>query len=217
MKGSNARNACEPSCIMHHTSQTYIAPTSAPDINFWLVYLYCESELLQSGITWTHFYPRRLIAVGIISALAANIMVSEDVFRQRGVTLLYRSFNLMIQCVLYGEFRILVYIFWSSWYTSSGIYGSLIPVSTYIMMWATLLSLWINHFNWPDKCKAEGSSRFGPENPVRRDSFHVFLVNCVSRSLNGGFNHSHQDLVSHSGSFQVSQRDKPYKWPPGSF
>ena len=41
-------------------------------------------------------------------------MVSEDVFRQRGVTLLYRSFNLMIQCVLYGKFRILVYIFWSS-------------------------------------------------------------------------------------------------------
>ncbi|KAI9433156.1 hypothetical protein H4582DRAFT_2131786 [Lactarius indigo] len=45
-----------------------------------------------------------------------NIMVSENVFHQRGITLLYRTFNLMIQSVLYG------------------IYASLVPVSTYIMM-----------------------------------------------------------------------------------
>jgi hypothetical protein len=35
-------------------------------------------------------------------------MVSENVFRQRGVTLLYRSFNLMIQSILYGKFCILL-------------------------------------------------------------------------------------------------------------
>jgi hypothetical protein len=35
-------------------------------------------------------------------------MVSAYVFRQRGLTLLYRTFNLMIQSVLYGKFRIVI-------------------------------------------------------------------------------------------------------------
>ncbi|KAH9052658.1 hypothetical protein EDB87DRAFT_1816244 [Lactarius vividus] len=52
-----------------------------------------------------------------------NIMVSENVFHQRGITLLYRTSNLMIQSLLYG------------------IYASLIPVSVYIMIQKGLRSL----------------------------------------------------------------------------
>ena len=54
-------------------------------------------------------------------------MVSEDVFRQRGVTLLYRSFNLMIQCPLwqvsYSRLYILVkliYVLRDLWVTYPG-------------------------------------------------------------------------------------------------
>ncbi|KAH9018331.1 hypothetical protein EDB85DRAFT_2276660 [Lactarius pseudohatsudake] len=43
-------------------------------------------------------------------------MVSENIFHQRGITLLYRTSNLIIQSLLYG------------------IYASLIPVSAYIMI-----------------------------------------------------------------------------------
>ncbi|KAH8980065.1 hypothetical protein EDB92DRAFT_1805959 [Lactarius akahatsu] len=43
-------------------------------------------------------------------------MVSKNVFHQRGITLLYRSFNLMIQSLLYGEFRILISFLYSSSY-----------------------------------------------------------------------------------------------------
>ncbi|KAI9456050.1 hypothetical protein BJY52DRAFT_608952 [Lactarius psammicola] len=50
-------------------------------------------------------------------------MVSESVFHQRGITLLYRTFNLIIQSVLYG------------------IYALLIPVSTRIMLKKGLHSL----------------------------------------------------------------------------
>ncbi|KAH8980069.1 hypothetical protein EDB92DRAFT_2094657 [Lactarius akahatsu] len=50
-------------------------------------------------------------------------MVSENVFHRRGITLLYRTFNLIIQSVLYGN------------------YASLVPVSTYIMMKKGLRSL----------------------------------------------------------------------------
>jgi hypothetical protein len=34
-------------------------------------------------------------------------MLSEDIFHQRGITLLYRTSNLIIQSVLYGKFRFL--------------------------------------------------------------------------------------------------------------
>ncbi|KAI9456051.1 hypothetical protein BJY52DRAFT_1151321 [Lactarius psammicola] len=52
-----------------------------------------------------------------------NIMVSDNVFHQRGITLLYRTSNLLIQSILYG------------------VYASLIPVSTYIMIQKGLHSL----------------------------------------------------------------------------
>jgi hypothetical protein len=32
-------------------------------------------------------------------------MISEDIFHQRGITLLYRAANLIIQSGLYGELR----------------------------------------------------------------------------------------------------------------
>jgi hypothetical protein len=32
-------------------------------------------------------------------------MISEDIFHQRGITLLYRGANLIIQSGLYGKFR----------------------------------------------------------------------------------------------------------------
>ncbi|KAI9456054.1 hypothetical protein BJY52DRAFT_609374 [Lactarius psammicola] len=50
-------------------------------------------------------------------------MASENVYRQRGITLLYRTSNIMIQSVLYG------------------IYASLIAISTYIMIQRGLHSL----------------------------------------------------------------------------
>ncbi|KAI9433163.1 hypothetical protein H4582DRAFT_2101774 [Lactarius indigo] len=50
-------------------------------------------------------------------------MVSENVFHQRSVTLLFRTSNLLIQSILYG------------------IYASLIPVSAYIMIQKGLRSL----------------------------------------------------------------------------
>lgn len=43
-------------------------------------------------------------------------MISETVFHERGLTLLYRTSNLIIQSVIYG------------------VYASLIPVSTYLMI-----------------------------------------------------------------------------------
>jgi hypothetical protein len=62
-------------------------------------------------------------------------MVSEDIFHQRGITLLYRTSNLIIQSGLYGKFCILyLYVHSIQAYTCSGIYASLIPTSTYIMM-----------------------------------------------------------------------------------
>jgi hypothetical protein len=54
------------------------------------------------------------------------------------------------------------------------------------------------------RLKEEGSSLIEPENPVRLNSFHVFLVNCIPRCLNGDSNHSHQDVVSHPGLLQFS-------------
>lgn len=50
-------------------------------------------------------------------------MASENVFNQRGVTLLFRTFYLIIQSVIYG------------------IYATLIPISTYIMIQKGLHSL----------------------------------------------------------------------------
>ncbi|KAH9168527.1 hypothetical protein EDB89DRAFT_1574421 [Lactarius sanguifluus] len=52
-----------------------------------------------------------------------NIMVSENIFHQRGIILLYRTSNLIIQSLLYG------------------IYASLISVSAYIMLQKGLRSL----------------------------------------------------------------------------
>ncbi|KAH9027371.1 hypothetical protein EDB85DRAFT_111259 [Lactarius pseudohatsudake] len=69
--------------------------------------------LLSTLQHWLEIYSRR----------PENIMVSENVFHKRGITLLYRTFNLIIQSVLYG------------------IYASLVPVSTYIMMKKGLRSL----------------------------------------------------------------------------
>ncbi|KAH8985038.1 hypothetical protein EDB86DRAFT_3083993 [Lactarius hatsudake] len=43
-------------------------------------------------------------------------MVFENIFHQRGITLLYRTSNLMIQSLLYGEFRILISVLHSSSY-----------------------------------------------------------------------------------------------------
>ena len=37
-------------------------------------------------------------------------MLSEDIFHQRGITLLYRTSNLIIQSVLYGKFPFLITI-----------------------------------------------------------------------------------------------------------
>ena len=41
-------------------------------------------------------------------------MISENVFHQRGISLLYRTSNLLIQSLLYGKFRILISILYSS-------------------------------------------------------------------------------------------------------
>ncbi len=43
-------------------------------------------------------------------------MVSENVFHQRGITLLYRTSSLIIQSILYGKFRILISVLHSSSY-----------------------------------------------------------------------------------------------------
>ena len=62
-------------------------------------------------------------------------MLSEDTFHQRGITLLYRTSNLIIQSGLYGKLLLLtIPRFYSILHTCLGIYASLIPVSTFIMM-----------------------------------------------------------------------------------
>ncbi|KAH8980149.1 hypothetical protein EDB86DRAFT_3088116 [Lactarius hatsudake] len=68
-------------------------------------------------------------------------MVSENVFHQRGITLLHRTFNLMIQSLLYGEFRIFISFLELIRAHCSGIYASLFPVSAYIMIQKGLRSL----------------------------------------------------------------------------
>src|SRR6266702_6364420 len=68
----------------------------------------------------------------------------------------------------------------------------------------------------PTNVKPEGSALPEPENLVRRDSLHVFLVNCVPGCLNGGFNHSHQDLVPRCRSLRVNRHEEPYRDTSGS-
>ena len=63
----------------------------------------------------------------------------------------------------------------------------------------------------PTDLKKEGPALFQPENLVRRHSLHVFVVNCVLRCLDSGFNHSYQDVVSRSRYLQFCQRDKPFE------
>ena len=73
-------------------------------------------------------------------------MVSENVFHQRGITLLYRTFNLIIQSVLYGKFRILISILHSSSYVFRDLCITYPSFDTYNDV-SCLFSFWTNHFN----------------------------------------------------------------------
>jgi hypothetical protein len=59
---------------------------------------------------------RSTLLVGDILRRPGNIMVSEDVFHQRGITLLYRTSNVMIQSLFYGEICIFICTLYSSLY-----------------------------------------------------------------------------------------------------
>ena len=68
----------------------------------------------SNAIAVFHPPPRLSTLQHLLSAQAANIMVPENIFHERGITLLYRTFNIIIQSVLYGKFRILISILWSN-------------------------------------------------------------------------------------------------------
>ena len=122
-------------------------------------------------------------------------MLSENIFHQRGLTLLYRTCNVIIQSSLYGKFRFLIPIFYSILHVFRDLCITHPSFNTYDDV-SYPDFFWTSQFN--RSVKPEGPALAEPENLVRRNSLHVFLVDCVPRCLNSGFNHSHQDLVSRS-------------------
>ena len=99
-------------------------------------------------------------------------MLSEDIFHQRGIALLYRTSNVIIQSGIYGKFRFLISMLYSRLqvlrdlcvtYPHFNIYNDvnyLIPFQT-------------NQSNQSDQYIAEGLALAEPENLVRRNSLHV--------------------------------------------
>ena len=75
----------------------------------------------------------------------STLSLSEDIFHQRGITLLYRTSNLIIQSGLYGKFCSSYVLL--KFIHRSGIYASLIPTSTYIMMLSYLISFWTGNLS----------------------------------------------------------------------
>jgi len=73
-------------------------------------------------------------------------MVSENVFHQRGIILLYRTSNLIIQSVIYGKFRISISILHSSPYVLRDLCIAYPSFDTYNDV-SYLFSFWANHFN----------------------------------------------------------------------
>jgi hypothetical protein len=156
----------------------------------------------------TSTYPFYSIGWRHILRRPGNIMVSEDVFHQRGIALLYRTFNVMIQCLFYGEFCILIC---GTHYSRLYVLRHLCVDSPDFHIYndvSYLISLWMNQFNWPIKPK--GPAHVEPENPVRRHSNHVFRVDCIPCCLDSKFNHHHQDLVSRCKSFRVNRHKEPH-------
>ena len=83
-------------------------------------------------------------------------MVSENVFHQRGTTLLYRTSNLIIQSVLYGKFRIIISIYYSSLYVLRDLCIAFLNFNIYNNVSYLILLLLdkSQQFDRSDQCKA---------------------------------------------------------------
>ena len=115
-------------------------------------------------------------------------MLSENIFHQRGLTLLYRTMNVIIQSGLYGKFRFLLPIFYSILRVFRHICITHPSFNTYDDVSYSNF-IWTCQFN--QSVKPEGPALVELEDLVRRNSLHVFSVDCVPRRLNSGFDHSH--------------------------
>jgi hypothetical protein len=74
-------------------------------------------------------------------------VLSEDIFHQRGITLLYRTSNLIIQSGLYGKFRFLIFMLYSTSYVLRDLcvtypdFDVYNDVSYFISFWTNLTSV----------------------------------------------------------------------------
>ena len=103
--------------VSHHRPSI----TNDVSLTHWEIQRLLSGSLKNQVTVCYDFHPTpRLSTPGIswrdILRWPRNIMISENVFHQRGITLLYRTSNLLIQSLLYGKFRILISILYSNLY-----------------------------------------------------------------------------------------------------